>query len=90
MPYLHIGQSVTVEEKRIIGIFDLDNTTYSKHTRNFLDGAEAEGQVISVCEDIPRSFLLCDHPYHKQIIYLSQLNTATLQKRAEGWKEELK
>ena len=57
MPYLHIGQSVTVEEKRIIGIFDLDNTTYSKHTRNFLDGAETEGQVISVCEDIPRSCL---------------------------------
>ena len=89
MPYLHIGQSVTVEEKLIIGIFDLDNTTYSKHTRNFLDGAAAEGQVISVCEDIPRSFLLCDHPYHKQIIYLSQLNTATLQKRAESWREEL-
>ena len=43
-----------------------------------------------MCEDIPRSFLLCDHPYHKQIIYLSQLNTATLQKRAESWKEELK
>ena len=37
MPYLHIGQSVTVEDKRIIGIFDLDNTTYAKHTRNFLD-----------------------------------------------------
>ena len=89
MPYLHIGQSVTVEEKRIIGIFDLDNTTYSRHTRSFLDGAETEGQVISVCEDIPRSFLLCDHPYHKQIVYLSQLNTVTLQKRAESWKEEL-
>ena len=89
MPYLHIGQSVTVEDKRIIGIFDLDNTTYSKHTRNFLDSAETEGQVISVCEDIPRSFLLCDHPYHRQIVYLSQLNTATLQKRAESWREEL-
>ena len=38
MPYLHIGQSVTVEEKRIIGIFDLDNTTYSKHTRRFQIG----------------------------------------------------
>ena len=35
MPYLHIGQSVTVEEKRIIGIFDLDNTTYSRHAGNF-------------------------------------------------------
>ena len=89
MAYLHIGQSVTVEEKRIIGIFDLDNTTYSRHTRRFLDEAEAEGPVISVCEDIPKSFLLCDHPYHRQIIYLSQLNTATLQKRADSWREEL-
>ena len=89
MAYLHIGMNVMLEDRRIIGIFDLDNTTYSKHTRNFLDGAEAEGQVISVCDDIPRSFLLCYHPYHKQIIYLSQLNTATLQKRAESWREEL-
>ena len=88
--YLLIGGGVMLPDDGVVGVFDLDNTTYSKHTRNFLDGAEAEGQVISVCEDIPRSFLLCDHPYHKQIIYLSQLNTATLQKRAESWKEELK
>ena len=81
MPYLHIGQSVTVEEKRVIGIFDLDNTTWSKKSREFLDGAEAEGQVISVCEDIPRSFLLCDHPYHKQIIYLSQHRHAAKARR---------
>ena len=87
--YLSIGNDMAVRDSSIIGIFDLDNTTYSKHTRNFLDGAEAEGQVISVCEDIPRSFLLCDHPYHRQIVYLSQLNTATLQKRAEHWKEAL-
>ena len=87
--YLHLGQNEIVPDHRIIGIFDLDNTTWSKKSREFLDGAEAEGQVISVCEDIPRSFLLCDHPYHKQIVYLSQLNTATLQKRAESWREEL-
>ena len=87
--YLSIGDDLAVRGSAVIGIFDLDNTTYSKHTRNFLDGAEAEGQVISVCEDIPRSFLLCDHPYHRQIVYLSQLNTATLQKRAGHWKEEL-
>ena len=87
--FLSIGNDMAVRDRSIIGIFDLDNTTYSKHTRNFLDGAEAEGQVISVCEDIPRSFLLCDHPYHRQIVYLSQLNTATLQKRAEHWKEAL-
>ena len=38
--YLHLGQNVMLEKKRIIGIFDLDNTSYSKITRTFL--AEAE------------------------------------------------
>lgn len=88
MGYLHIGKNVTVEEKRIIGIFDLDNTTESKHTRRFLALAEEEGQVITCCDDIPKSFLLCDHPYHDQIVYLSQLTPATLLKRGTSLDEE--
>ena len=84
MAYLHIGMNVMLEDRRIIGIFDLDNTSTSKHTRRFLDGAEKEGVVQSACEDIPKSFVVCDHPYHRQIIYLSQLNSQTLLKRAQG------
>ncbi|MBQ2061496.1 MAG: DUF370 domain-containing protein [Oscillospiraceae bacterium] len=72
-----------IPDRRIIGIFDLDNTSTSKHTRAFLKAAEAESVVVDACEDIPRSFLVCDHPYHKQIVYLSQLNSQTLAKRAE-------
>ena len=84
MGYLHIGMNVMVDPRRVIGIFDLDNTSPSKLTRRFLDGAEKEGVVQSACEDIPRSFVVCDHPYHRQIIYLSQLNSQTLLKRAQG------
>lgn len=84
MGYLHIGMNVMVDPRRVIGIFDLDNTSTSRHTRRFLDGAEKEGVVQSACEDIPRSFVVCDHPYHRQIIYLSQLNSQTLLKRAQG------
>lgn len=83
MSYLHIGNNVMIPDRRIIGIFDLDNTSTSKHTRAFLKAAEAESVVVDACEDIPRSFLVCDHPYHKQIVYLSQLNSQTLAKRAE-------
>ena len=83
MGYLHIGMNVMVDPRRVIGIFDLDNTSTSKLTRRFLDGAEKEGVVQSACEDIPRSFVVCDHPYHRQIIYLSQLNSQTLLKRAQ-------
>ncbi len=84
MGYLHIGMNVMVDPRRVIGIFDLDNTSTSKLTRRFLDGAEKEGVVQSACEDIPRSFVVCDHPYHRQIVYLSQLNSQTLLKRAQG------
>ena len=84
MGYLHIGMNVMVDPRRVIGIFDLDNTSTSKHTRRFLDGAEKEGVVQSACEDILKSFVVCDHPYHRQIIYLSQLNSQTLLKRAQG------
>ena len=81
MGYLHIGQNVMLPDRQIIGIFDLDNTSTSKHTRAFLKQAEDDGVVISACEDIPKAFIVCDHPYHRQIVYLSQLNTQTLMKR---------
>ena len=63
---------------------EVDNTSTSKRTREFLQGAEREGVVQSACEDIPRSFVVCDHPYHRQIVYLSQINSQTLGKRAQG------
>ena len=84
MAYLHIGLNVMVEDRRVIGIFDLDNTSTSKRTREFLQGAEQEGVVQFACEDIPRSFVVCDHLYHRQIVYLSQINSQTLGKRVEG------
>ena len=81
--YLHIGQNEIIPDRRIIGIFDLDKCSYSKRTRDYLTAAEQEGVVLPVCDDIPKSFLVCDHPYHRQIVYISQLNTQTLVKRAE-------
>ena len=81
--YLHLGQNEIVPEDRVIGIFDLDKCSYEKRTRDYLSAAEQEGVVLPVCDDIPKSFLVCDHPYHRQIVYISQLNTQTLVKRAE-------
>ena len=34
--YLHLGGQVVVPYDSVIGIFDIDNTTLSKHTRNYL------------------------------------------------------
>ena len=82
--YLRIGQTEIIPERRIIGIFDLDKVCYNRKSQEFLRRAESEGVVLDVSGDIHKSFVVCDHPYHPQIVYLSQFNTTTLQKRGES------
>lgn len=78
--YLHVGNEKMVKDKTIVGIFDLDTTTVSKVTRNYLNKAEKKGQVINVTNELPKSFIICSEN-KKQTVYLSQLNTQTLNKR---------
>ena len=82
--YLSIGGDMAVRDRTLIGIFDLDKCSSSLRTREYLAAAEQEGVVLDVSGALPKSFVVCDHPYHTQIVYLSQLNPSTLQKRAES------
>lgn len=81
--YLHLGQNVMVRSQDVIGIFDLDNTTWSFRTRRFLERAEREGRVVAVGDDLPRSFVLIKEGASPPTVYITQLAPATLQKRAE-------
>ena len=82
--YLHLGQNVMVPESAVLGVFDLDNTTWSFRTRRFLEQAEREGRVVSVGDDLPRSFVLVQEGNGPPAVYITQLAPATLQKRAES------
>jgi hypothetical protein len=53
MADFHIFQS------EVVGIFDLDKTTVSKYTRDFLTRCEAAGRVTNLCGgELPRFFVL--------------------------------
>lgn len=80
--YLHLGQNTIIRDRDIIGIFDLDITSQSIRTRRYLARAEQNGEVISVTEELPKSFLVAGDR-RQQRVYLSQLSTATLLKRSE-------
>ena len=77
--YLSIGKDMAVRHANIIGIFDLDNTTVTARGREFLEKAEKEGQVVP-CDDLPKAFVLTSE-YGMDRLYLSSLNTVTLEKR---------
>ncbi len=86
--YLHLGQNEIIQDHRIIGIFDLDKCSTSRRTREYLAAAERESVVLDISGELPKSFVVCDHPYHEQIVYLSQLNSSTLKNRVESRKLE--
>ncbi len=77
--YLNIGGDFAVRQKSVLGIFDLDNTSTSRRTRDFLTKAEKDGQVVP-CDDLPKSFVLT-WEYGMTRIYLTPLTAATLEKR---------
>ncbi len=79
--YLPIGNDLSVRESSVIGIFDIDNTTTSKRTREFLAEAEKEGQVVP-CDDLPKSFVLTAE-YGMSRVYLTSLASSTLEKRSK-------
>ena len=82
MKYLHLGNDVVVDMNTVIGIFDMDNTTVSAQTRNFLAKAQKEGIIIDVAEDLPKSFIITESG-GKTCVYISSLASRTLYGRTK-------
>jgi len=82
--YLHLGSNVSVPYDDVVGIFDLDNSSTSRITRDFLAAAEREGMVINVGEDLPKSIVVCCPEGSWQRVYISPLASSTLLHRAES------
>ncbi len=84
--YLHIGQETVVPMREIVGIFDIENTTISQNTRIFLNEAQRNGRVVTVGDDLPKSFVVCQKGDELPMVYISQISCATLLKRAESFR----
>ena len=82
--YLHLGNNVSVPAEDVVGIFDLDNASTSRITRQFLRAAEEEGMVFPVGTDLPKSIVVCCPRGSWQRVYISPLASATLLGRAEA------
>ena len=82
--YLHLGGDTVVSLKDVIAIFDLDITSISKITREFLHIAEEEGFVVNVSEDLPKSYVLAEIN-QKSRVYISPISASTLLKRASNF-----
>ena len=76
--YLHLGEDIVVCDNEIIGIFDIENTSVSKITKDFLSGKNFE--VVNVSYEIPKSFILTESKGNIKV-YISNISPSTLRKR---------
>ncbi len=81
--YLHLGSGTVVNDKSVIGIFDIDTCSVEKRTREFLKAATRRNEVLTVSDDLPKSFVLCCEG-GKTRLYISGISPATLTKRSEN------
>ncbi|MBR3267348.1 MAG: DUF370 domain-containing protein [Oscillospiraceae bacterium] len=80
--YIHLGENISVSEKNVIGIFDLENTTIGQDTRNFLNKREKAGKTVNISKEMPKSFVICEDNGEEKV-YVSPIAAATLKKRAK-------
>ena len=74
--FVSISPEKSVKKKDIIGIFDLDSATVSPITRAYLRNAEKNKRLISVSDDLPKSFAVTDDG-----VYLIKYSVSSLKTR---------
>lgn len=79
--YLHLGQDYIVKTRDIVAIFDIEKTSISQITKNFLRNASKKNNVIYVSDELPKSFIVVKNEKEEKI-YISAISSATLAKRA--------
>ena len=80
--YLHLGRDYVLNDRDVIGIFNLETTTISPRGRDFLNYAQKTGAVVSLSEELPQCYVLADAPV--DTVYLSELSSTAMKKRTEA------
>ena len=86
--YIHLGRDYVLNDRDIIGIFDLETTTTSPRGREFLNYAQKNGAVVSLSDELPQCYVLADGGL-VDAVYLSELSSAAMRRRAQKWWSEI-
>ena len=80
MRYLQLEKGESIDKNEIIGIFDIESASISQATKELFKRKEEEHGVVSVSNDLPKSFILCDGEY-TDTVYISGISVDSIKKR---------
>ncbi len=80
--FIHLGNDAVVRSEDIVAVFDMDNTTIARQSREFLANAQKNGMVKDICDDLPKSYIVANSD-GKTHVYISSVSSRTIAKRAK-------
>ncbi|MBP1565184.1 MAG: DUF370 domain-containing protein [Oscillospiraceae bacterium] len=81
--YIHLGNEISISDKRIVGIFDLEGSSLGNDTREYLKKSTAKNQIVNVSMEMPKSFIVCNDNKTGDKVFISPISVTTLHKRAD-------
>ncbi len=78
--YINVGGDVLLKNGDIVAIMDIENTSTSKITKEFL--RKTGKSVINISDELPKSFIITKER-GKTKLYVSPVSSATLYKRVK-------
>ena len=82
--YMHLGNGTIVNSADVIAIMDLESSSLSANTREFLKIVEEEGFVRNVSDEIPKTFIICEID-GQSVVYVSNISSKALMGRASRY-----
>lgn len=80
--YIYLGSDSVVRSEDIIGVFDIENTSVGKITREYLSAAGKRKSDVYVSYDMPKSFILTERDGRERV-FISPISPATIIKRTK-------
>lgn len=78
--YLHIGKDFVINNKNIIGIFNIDYIKNTKEYKSLYENLEKQGDIKIISDNQNKTFILVEE--NKKIKgYVTNIGTNTIMKR---------
>lgn len=77
--YIHLGNDVVINTDSIIGIYDIEKTSTSQTTKDFLSNTKGK-KIVTVNYEMPKTFVICENN-GMETIYITSIAASTLKRR---------
>jgi hypothetical protein len=81
---IHLGKNGTVRIGDVIGFFDLDGSTESETTKDFLKRIEKEYKMVNLLYDLPKSFVVTTESENESVYMLSNSVETEIKRMGEN------